>query len=204
MMRRVLPWVFGLLLLVPSVARADDASVIVGRARAEIGKVTHYAGEWQPVSGYPLGDIAPSRGACTDLVVRALRAAGLDLQQRVHEDVISAPEAYGIHQPDAQIDHRRVSVLLTYFQRNLPAEPLDGGFRAGDVVFFGPTKQIPHQHVAIVSNRIGMRGRPLMIENGGPHPVEADTLDARPVIGHFRPAAPPKEVATVLHDLLKQ
>lgn len=169
----------------------DDRVLVVTRARAEIERVTKYSADWVPTSGYPMGDIPRTRGACTDLVVRAFRAGGVDLQRLVHEDVVANAQAYGIAVPDATIDHRRVAVLLTWFRRNARAGlSLDattpGAFRAGDVVFFAPTKTTPNGHVAVVSDRIGPRGLPLLIENGGPRPSESDDLDARPIVGHYR------------------
>lgn len=202
LLRRLIPFAFGLLVVSPGLARADDASAIVDRARGELSRVSQYAGEWLPVSGYPLGDVAPDRGACTDLVVRALRAVGIDLQELVHEDILRAREAYGVRVPDPQVDHRRVAVLLTYFQRNVPSLSLARGFHAGDIVFFGAGRGTPRGHVAVVSDRVGPRGRPLVLENGGPRPTEGDTLDARPIVGHFRVAAPSREVAVVLRALL--
>jgi uncharacterized protein YijF (DUF1287 family) len=60
-------------------------------------------------------------GVCTDLVVRAYRAVGVDLQQRVHEDMTRAfgayPKQWGLGAPDSNIDHRRVPNLQTYFGR---------------------------------------------------------------------------------------
>lgn len=67
---------------------------------------------------YPGGDVAPGRGACTDVVIRALRSAGFDLQKLVHEDVIAAPHAYRIGRPDPNIDHRRVLNLMVFFERH--------------------------------------------------------------------------------------
>ena len=170
---------------------AGDRGLIVLRARDEITRVTKYSGEWMATSGYPMGDIPSSRGACTDLVVRAFRAGGIDLQKLVHEDVVVNPDAYGIIAPDPHIDHRRVAVLHTWFKRNArvglgldPTTP--GAFVAGDVVFFAPTKATPLGHVAIVSDRIGPRGLPLLLENGGPRPQESDNIDSGQIVGHYR------------------
>lgn len=170
---------------------AEDRAEIVTRARGELTRVTKYSGEWMATSGYPMGDIPSSRGACTDLVVRAFRAGGIDLQKLVHEDVIVNPDAYGILSPDPHIDHRRVAVLHTWFKRNarvgLSLDPTTpGAFVAGDVVFFAPTKSTPLGHVAIVSDRIGPRGLPMLLENGGPRPQESDNIDAGTIVGHYR------------------
>lgn len=169
----------------------DDRVLVVTRARVEVARVVRYSGQWTPVSGYPMGDIPHNQGACTDLVVRALRVIGLDLQQLVHEDIKSALGAYGIERADAQVDHRRVAILHTYFRRHLASLPIDpyeqtDSFEPGDIVFFGKSGR--PTHVAIVSNRVGERGLPLILENGGPRPRESDTLDSatRPLVAHFR------------------
>jgi uncharacterized protein YijF (DUF1287 family) len=36
---------------------------------------------------YPMGDVPLIKGVCTDVVVRALRQQGIDLQQKMHEDM---------------------------------------------------------------------------------------------------------------------
>jgi uncharacterized protein YijF (DUF1287 family) len=169
----------------------DDRVLVVTRARVEVSRVVRYSGQWTPVSGYPMGDIPHNQGACTDLVVRALRVVGLDLQQLVHEDIKSAPGVYGVDRADAQVDHRRVAILYTYFRRHLASlstevyEQTDT-FEPGDIVFFGKNNRATH--IAIVSNRMGERNLPLILENGGPRPQESDTLDSstRPLVAHFR------------------
>lgn len=170
-----------------------DQARIVTRARLEVLRNVKYVGTWERTSGYPMGDIRPDRGACTDLVVRSYRAAGIDLQRLVHEDIVAAREAYAIDRPDPSVDHRRVATLLTFFQRNALSGTTDPhevtSFTPGDVVFFGPSAadRSVRPHVAIVSDRMGPRGLPLLLENGGPRPKETDTLDRRPIVGHFRP-----------------
>ena len=67
---------------------------------------------------YPGGDIIPGEGICSDLVVRALRNAGIDLQKQVHLDILSDRTSYRVKVPDKYIDHRRVWILKTYFERN--------------------------------------------------------------------------------------
>ena len=36
---------------------------------------------------YPGGDVPEGKGVCTDVVIRAYRALGIDLQKEVHEDM---------------------------------------------------------------------------------------------------------------------
>jgi uncharacterized protein YijF (DUF1287 family) len=175
-------------------AREEVARGVVydGRYRALTFKDGHDTG--RPV--YPGGDLDPGRGVCTDVVVRAFRAAGLDLQAAVHEDLYASAGAYAtfVARPDANIDHRRVAPLALYFARHGATLPTTLGeegrrtFRAGDLVVwsFGFCPACKSDHVGLVSDRIGTRGLPLVIHNLGPHPTEEDALDAWRIVGHYR------------------
>jgi uncharacterized protein len=161
----------------------------ISRARDEVTRGVAYDADWERI-GYPMGDVDQAHGACTDLVVRAMRAAGLDLQRLVHEDVVRAPAAYRTYvtQPDATIDHRRVGPLLVYLRRHARSVPVDNDFAPGDIVVvsFDACPRCGPQHIAVVSDRLGPRGVPLLIHNMGPTAREDDTLDAWTRLGHFR------------------
>ena len=77
---------------------------------------------------YPNGDVAPSTGVCADVVVRAFRKAGIDLQKELHEDMkrnfAKYPQKWGARRPDTNIDHRRVPNLMTWFDRQGKAQPI--------------------------------------------------------------------------------
>ena len=70
---------------------------------------------------YPGGDVPADTGVCTDEVIRAYRAVGIDLQKEVHEDMAANfsayPRKWGRREPDANIDHRRVPNLMVFFSR---------------------------------------------------------------------------------------
>jgi uncharacterized protein YijF (DUF1287 family) len=172
---------------------SSEETAIVERARLELDRVTVYDGSWMDTSSYPMGDVPSSRGACTDVVVRALRAIGVDLQELVHEDMARDLQAFGVTALDTNIDHRRLSTMFTFFARNamsLPTSLRDkASFRPGDVVFvaFQTGHDAPAEHVAVVSDKTGPRGLPLVIENGGPRPAEQDSLGrGGRIVGHFR------------------
>lgn len=38
---------------------------------------------------YPNGDVPSNKGVCTDVVIRAYRKMGIDLQKEVHEDMLA-------------------------------------------------------------------------------------------------------------------
>jgi hypothetical protein len=140
----------------------------------------------------------PDGGACTDLVVRALRGAGLDLQKLVHEDMQASfaeyPRLWGLSAPDPNIDRRRVPNLMTFFRRRGPWLPTGTSgtdapsWQPGDVVFWdlGSAGQ---KHCGIVSDRKGGSGLPLVIHNIA-GAAEEDALTRWKVIGHARAAAP--------------
>ena len=169
-----------------------EESAIVARARLELDRVTVYDNSWQEIPTYPMGDIPSNRGACTDVVVRSLREIGIDLQVLVHEDILRDMRAYNAGFTDTNIDHRRVGTMFTFFSRNAMTLSNDlhdkSTWRPGDIVFIAWQwmRGSPPEHVGVLSDKIGPRGLPLVIENGGPKPIEQDSLGHGKVVGHFR------------------
>lgn len=152
---------------------------------------TVYDGAYATMT-YPGGDVAPDRGVCTDLVVRALRDIGIDLQQVVHDDMATAFDAYpsiwGATGPNAHIDHRRVPNLMVFFTRAgavLPNSADPDDYRPGDIVAWRLTAGMTH--IGIVTHARSTDGRrPLMAHHQRGWPEVADVLFARPIIGHYR------------------
>ncbi|KRG61185.1 NADH:quinone oxidoreductase, partial [Stenotrophomonas africana] len=143
---------------------------LVAAARAQIGVTTRYDPAYQ-VLAYPGGDVPVDRGVCTDVVVRALRSQGLDLQARVHEDMrgnFSAyPTIWGLSRPDRNIDHRRVPNLMRWFERQgwqQPITALAADYAAGDIVAWKLNGN-GLLHVGIVSDRRLSNGTPLVLHN---------------------------------------
>ena len=173
-------------------AQAQDSAALVKAARAQVGVTERYDPAYVSLP-YPNGDVPRDRGVCADVVVRAFRGVGLDLQKLVHEDMrahFSAyPKAWGLRRPDRNIDHRRVLNLETYlrrrgFARRGSFEPAD--FQAGDIVSWRLPGNLPH--IGIVSDRKSAdgSGRPLVIHNVGAGAREEDVLFAWPQAAHFR------------------
>ena len=106
--------------LYPAV-HASAADALVAAARERLQRQVVYDGAYQQLK-YPLGDVADDRGVCSDLVVRAYRGVGADLQQLVHENMRKHfrvyPKRWVLWRPDKNIDHRRVPNLRRYLQRN--------------------------------------------------------------------------------------
>jgi uncharacterized protein YijF (DUF1287 family) len=170
---------------------ADGVTRLVAAAIEQTRRTTRYDGAYRRIP-YPMGDVPPDVGVCTDVVVRAYRVLGVDLQQRVHEDMRAAfaayPKAWGLSRPDPNIDHRRVPNLQRYFTRRGTARPRSsnaGDYQAGDLVTWMLPGNLPH--IGLVSDRRSPDGgRPLIVHNIGRGPQVEDMLFAYPITGHYR------------------
>jgi uncharacterized protein len=127
-----------------------------------------------------------------DVVIRAFRGAGVDLQQQVHEDMrqnfAQYPVEWGLSAPDANIDHRRVPNLMRYFEREGKSIALSGqaaDYQPGDVVTWDVGGG--NWHTGVVNNaKSRLTGQPLIIHNIGAGVRQEDVLFAWPVLGHYR------------------
>jgi uncharacterized protein len=163
---------------------------VVVAARQQIGVTKEYDPAYVALS-YPGGDVPVHTGVCSDVVVRALRKVGLDLQKEVHEDMrrsFSAyPQKWGLRGPDKNIDHRRVPNLMRYFERHQinMAEKLAARetYHHGDIVAWDLGNGI--LHIGIVSDKTSGRA-PLIFHNIGSGTKEEDILFQYRVIGHYR------------------
>jgi uncharacterized protein len=141
---------------------------------------------------YPGGDVPEGTGVCTDEVIRAFRAVGVDLQKDVHEDMAANFSAYPTRwhrtSPDPNIDHRRVPNLIVFFSRKSEVLPITGraeDYSPGDLV----TWDLGHgqTHIGIVVDHKGFFSRRYMIvHNIGAGPKMEDVLFAWKITGHFR------------------
>src|SRR5215510_2543271 len=169
----------------------DGVTKVIAAAVAQTRQPVRYDGAYRRIP-YPMGDVPVDTGVCTDVVIRAYRAVGVDLQQRVHEDMRAAfaayPKAWGLARPDPNIDHRRVPNLQTFFRRRGAALAVTReatGYEAGDVVTWMLPGNLPH--VGLVIDRRSPDGRrPLVVHNIGRGPEIEDVLFAYPVTGHYR------------------
>jgi uncharacterized protein len=183
---RLIP--LALLTALASVATAAPPA-LVGAAREQTHHAVVYDGSYTRIA-YPMGDVPANRGVCTDVVIRAYRAIGIDLQVLVHEDMEADfslyPHLWGLVRPDANIDHRRVPNLQTFLERaGAKVRGSHASYLPGDLVTWRLPGNLPH--IGIVSDhKDPASGRPLMIHNIGAGPVEDDILVAYPITGHYR------------------
>jgi len=140
---------------------------------------------------YPNGDIPIGKGVCTDVVIRAYRKLGIDLQKEVHEDMKANfslyPKIWGLAHTDKNIDHRRVPNLMVFFKRHGVAKPISNvaeDYLPGDIVCWnlgGGTT-----HIGLVVNKKSTdRQRYLIVHNIGGGQVLADCLFDYKIIGHY-------------------
>ncbi len=141
---------------------------------------------------YPNGDVSADKGVCTDVIIRAYRKLGIDLQKEVHEDMRDNfekyPKNWGLSRPDKNIDHRRVPNLMTFFSRHgttkkITQNPND--YQPGDIVCWNLGGGITH--IGIVSSRKSRDGqRFLIVHNIGAGQVTEDMLFDYKIIGHYK------------------
>lgn len=150
-----------------------------------------YDGTYHGIA-YPGGDVPQGIGVCTDVVIRAYRTLGYDLQRLVHEDMranFSAyPKKWGLKKTDTNIDHRRVPNLRRFFERQgqvLPITQKGKDYRPGDLVTWMVGGKLPHIGILVASpHKTGVR--PWVVHNIGGGPVAEDILFEFPITGHYR------------------
>jgi uncharacterized protein len=175
----------------PDAGHATRADSLVAAAQAQVGITLMYDGAYVTLE-YPGGDVSRERGVCSDVLVRAYRALGVDLQVLIHEDMClhfdAYPQHWGLTKPDRNIDHRRVLNLMRFFERHgrtLPAPSDAGAYDPGDIVAWELAPGI--HHIGLVSGqRDPVTGHPLIIHNVGAGARCEEFLFAYPIVGHYR------------------
>jgi hypothetical protein len=143
-------WTFNIIILLIccKISAQDDFALKLNNAAIDLTKqnVT-YDSKYFSIE-YPNGDIPKDKGVCTDVIIRAYRKLGIDLQKEVHEDMISNfdkyPQQWGLKHTDTNIDHRRVPNLMTFFSRygetkSITSNPAD--YLPGDIVTWDLEKE---------------------------------------------------------------
>jgi len=187
------PWFAAALFLCLSEARADPRSLqsLLASALEQTRQTRYYDPAYVDIP-YPGGDVPIERGVCSDVVIRAFRATGVDLQVEIHRDMkqnFSAyPKMWGLSRPDPNIDHRRVPNLMKFFERkgkSLPVSDQPVDYLPGDVVAW----RLPNglYHIGLVSNLPSSDPRRfLVIHNIGAGTRTEDILFAFEVLGRYR------------------
>lgn len=165
----------------PTAAAQSFADRLVTAARDQGKSFALYTPAYVKIP-YPGGDVPASTGVCTDVVVRAYRALGIDLQVEIQKA--------GVGSGDTNIDHRRVEVQRKFFSKkgkSLPVSNNPKDYKPGDIVTFHLAHGwFSNTHVAIVSDKLTSDGIPLVIHNRGLGVQEENWLFAEKITGHFQ------------------
>ncbi len=180
--------------LAPFQAHAENFATRLNSAALE--RINHdvvYDGAYFNIP-YPNGDVPADKGVCTDVIIRAYRTLGIDLQKLVHEDMkenfSTYPAHWGLTKTDTNIDHRRVPNLRTFFKRHgeeLSIARSGAAYQAGDLVTWNlnPNGNLPH--IGIVTDKTSPEtGFPMIVHNIGAGPVLEDILFKFAITGHYR------------------
>lgn len=187
-MLRLFTALFVLVLSIQS--HASSGLKLVAAAKKQIGVTVGYDGRYQKIA-YPNGDVPRSYGVCTDVLIRAYRELGVDLQVLVHQDMRRAwaayPKLWQLKSPDSNIDHRRVPNLAVFFSRHgqsLPIRQTPEDFLPGDIITWRLPSGLPH--IGIVSDQLSASGRPMVLHNIGQGTQLEDRLFEYTITGHYR------------------
>ena len=172
-------------------ALADTVSTVINHAKSQCGVTLTYDPAYCKID-YPGGDVPIEKGVCTDVIIRALRAVGVDLQQLIHEDMkkhfSEYPRKWGHKKPDTNIDHRRVPNIQKFLERTgrqLTVSRNGKAYLPGDLV----TWKIPGNldHIGIVVD-VPVEGtdRYGVVHNIGYGAQLEDILLSYPITGHYR------------------
>jgi uncharacterized protein YijF (DUF1287 family) len=175
-----------------SLSRQDFQKRLVAAAIERTHHSVRYVAAYVKIP-YPGGDVPADTGVCTDEVIRAYRAVGVDLQKEVHEDMAQNFSKYPGRwkwlswRPDPNIDHRRVPNLMVFFSRKGEALPITRraeDYRPGDLVTWDLGGNVPH--IGIVVDRQSASGRYMLVHNIGQGPRMEDVLFDWKITGHYR------------------
>lgn len=176
---------------VPSTREPEFYRRLAQAAESQLSTAVTYSSAYYPIA-YPMGDIPAHLGVCSDVVIRAYRALGIDLQQQVHQDMaqnfMAYPKIWRLLKPDTHIDHRRVPNLMTFFNRagaSLPLSLQPEDYLPGDLVAWDIGQSLTH--IGLISDKKSEQsGAPLIIHNIGAGVQQEDKLFAYRIIGHYR------------------
>ncbi|MEL6298215.1 MAG: DUF1287 domain-containing protein [Pseudomonadota bacterium] len=167
----------------PNASLKGDAfgRAVARAALNQSGGIVIYSAKYQSMP-FPMGDLPPMLGSCTEVVIRAYRRLGYDLQAAIQRARVGSG--------DRNIDHRRTNTLRKLFARagaELPISPYPEDYRPGDIVtYYRPFSRVSRAHIAIVSDRIAPTGRPYIIHNRGYGVQLEDALFVDKMTGHYR------------------
>lgn len=170
---------------------SPELKQLIAAAVEQSKLTTGYDPSWVKID-YPNGDVPIETGVCSDVVVRAFRKAGIDLQKDVHEDMTAAwaayPRKWGANGTDTNIDHRRVLNLTTLFERRGKSVPITTNrddYLPGDIIAWELSSGV--EHIGIMTDLWSEPDRHcLVVHNIGAGARIEDVLLNWKIIGHYR------------------
>jgi hypothetical protein len=187
-MFRTIRTLLAVLIALPLLAQQVTAAKLITGAKKQVGVTRSYDPAYRRIA-YPNGDVPLTTGVCTDVIIRAYRHAGVDLQRLVHEDMkrnfAAYPKNWGLRRPDTNIDHRRVPNLATFFRRHgqsMPVTRNGADYKPGHVVTWRLASGVPH--IGLVSD-VRRGNRYLVVHNIGAGTQLEDVLFAYEITGHY-------------------
>jgi len=183
-----------LFLFISSVTSAADFNKDITASLIE--RTSHsvtYNGSYISIA-YPNGDVPENIGVCTDVLIRAYRKIGTDLQQLVHEDIKAnfalypSKRIWGLTSTDSNIDHRRVPNLQVFFKRHgqsLDISTSKADYAVGDIITWILPGNLPHIGM-VIDQHSATTGNPLIVHNIGDGPKIEDMIFDYKITGHYR------------------
>jgi len=180
-----------------TVPDANSHQIFIQKLAAAAIERTNHAVRYDPSYvriPYPGGDVPEHTGVCTDEVIRAYRALGVDLQKQVDEDMVQNFSAYphnwnsSSSGPDSNIDHRRVPNLMVFFMhkgQSLPVSHQIDDYLPGELVTWDLGGNVPHIGI-VVDRKNQQTGRYMLVHNIGQGPKMEDVLFNWKITGHYR------------------
>ncbi|MCL2682075.1 MAG: DUF1287 domain-containing protein [Bacteroidales bacterium] len=189
-MKRILFLIVGLLAINSTFGQTDFFVRLADSAFTLTKQQVTYDPAYVQIA-YPNGDVPANTGVCTDVVIRAYRKLGIDLQKEVHEDMKANfnkyPKNWGLSRPDRNIDHRRVPNLMVFFSRHGTVKNISqnaSDYKPGNIVCWDLGGGLTH--IGIVSRKKSKDGkRHRIIHNIGAGQVLEDCLFNWKIIGHY-------------------
>lgn len=174
-----------------STTSADFKNSLVKAAIERTKHLVIYDGAYKRIA-YPMGDVSQRKGVCTDVVIRAYRKIGIDLQKDVHEHMrknfSSYPKNWGLKRTDTNIDHRRVPNLRVFFRAKgtqLAVTKRASDYQPGDLVTWLLPGNLPHIGI-VINKKSADKKRFLIVHNIGMGPQMEDMLFSYKITGHYR------------------
>lgn len=163
----------------------DFGERLAAAAREQTSEFVVYNDAYRRIS-FPMGDVNPMYGVCTDVIIRAYRALGVDLQELIAKARVGSG--------DTSMQHRRVDTMRKFFAAkgaSLPITSYPEDYRPGDVVsYHRPQNAHSRTHIAIVSDVVAPSGRLMIVHNRGWGPQLEDALFVDKITGHYRFTVP--------------